>query len=362
MKKQEFVDLVCEHIIEKQKNNKTEYRDIQQWIIHNSMFKDFLSNKKDILNYIHVVLRSDTLLLKRLTEIYGNAVTRHRNGYFDFDPDLEDTSKEKNTQKIDNIIAKLDLSNLKQYYCPYNQTIKECKQASRNKYRKSLTNEPIFNEYLQGFRDIIGFNNVLHSSYNLDFEYNSDKIVIFQKQHYKGVCVVEYGDNFIRTNITDSILLDYVKGIKKIYPFNHFKLMETILSFYLLFITTNSGKDSLIKYLTFLNIEVTKNTMVKKYFDQYTINKTYQSFYHERLDDLVYRESNTVNTFYGHLLKMKDNKFTGFIVGYYKLFHYMKNLFNREVKKCATDYYHLKAKSIKFINVTDYKGFHSIGY
>lgn len=363
MNKTDFIQQVASYIISQHNYAKNEntvlYKDIITWCISNNNFKTFLNLKKDTLIYLDNIIKYDDALIQALTESTQFNVIHNGAGFIEFNHPLTSTelhTLKKNKQKCHSkeLIQDLDLSEevKNRYYCPYDKAIKACKQKARNKFRLSLTNEVVFNVYLQGLTEIQHIIKHLQHFNDLVFVHKGHKIQIFKKHGNVVVSDIGFGVEYMVSSVYDKLSSEYVETLKSIYPFTHFNLTSLIFNFYLIYKSSNSDSKEFLSYLTFLHFELIKSILVNKYFASCKTDEVVEQFYTGRLDTVVRDQTELLKVFLNGIHSLPDNgtEFTSFMVGYYKMFVYIRNLLNREVKKCARDYFHTKINRVDIVS------------
>jgi hypothetical protein len=372
MNKKELVLCIKQYIIEQAKHFQSiPYRDIKDFALTHDDLRDYLDRRVDSLNYLDNIIKCDKQFINGINDNEHYFFKRNRKGSLvvtDLDivifpenatdayTDIKISSRQKKKTSRE-IIEELNLEGFERYSCVYNRSIQEVTGSKRNKLKISLTNEPVFCTYLQSLRFIEEFDEDYFENNLLEIIYCKDSIKVLHKLDKSVVCNVSMGNSLMLVNITDQVYKNFVNRLSKVYPFTHFRLLESVMALYLIFRCGNVESNSFLKYLTFLIVDIIKSTMVNKYFSSRN-NKIFNTFYDDKIEELVNSEKELVISFCKNINTLKEDKLISFIAAYYKLFIYIKNKLNREVKKFAFDYYQNRVNNTFFLDVTECQPIH----
>jgi hypothetical protein len=377
-KKQLLNDLTC-FILEQTKEpdnvsikrDQIPYKEIKEYLLYSDEHRDYLDRRVDKLNYIDHIIKCDPQFIRAINNNVFYKYKRNRKGYLAVEAKQYNSIIETVVENVDKnaiepfmpfkithkkikysakqIIERLVLDDVNEFICPYNKSIQEITRSKKNKFKLALTNEPVLCSYLQSLGFIKRFEDGFLRDNPVDAIYGKDDIIIVNKLNSERVCRVSIGNSLMLVNILNKDLKIFCNTLNKEYPFTHFKLLEVIISLYLLW---SCDHQSFLKYLTFLSIDIIKSTMVNKYFSDKHNNIIFNTFYNDKIEELVNNERALVQSFVDNINNLTEHKLVSFIAAYYKLFIYIKNKLNREIKRFAFDFYHNQVYTTTFIDVT----------
>jgi hypothetical protein len=104
------------------------------------------------------------------------------------------------------------------------------------------------------------------------------------------------------------------------------------------------------------------NKIEKKYFIEETgkstllVSNLFNIFYKDKIQSLVYDEYTFISEFYRIFNDNLGKNFVSFLVGQYKLYIYLKNKYNREIRNIAIELYENKNRNLinKIIRLSDF--------
>lgn len=350
MNKKTFYKEIASYIIKQfDSSNNVPYIKIINWIQQNPTMLSYM--KKNNINNENItsIIKYDEKLLSIMAQLSLSNIMRNDKNFFYINnllsqnELLELNNTNNNSQEItaNNILNNLNLSDVNKFYCPYNKTIKDCKSTPKsNLNTQTLNKEDVLNVYLKNFDNIEKLCDYITTYYNSIISFTNTSIKIYNTKNIK-LLSMSLKNNTFNIEFYDKILNGYIQYLKTIYPFNFFSYVDLIISFYIIFKSKDTNWKQYLNYLTYIHFENSKLFFIKKYFKDSKLNNIYDIFYKDKIDELVSNQVELILTFINHieLIPEDGNEFTSFIIGYYKLFIYTKNLLNWHIKKYANDYF-----------------------
>lgn len=336
---------------ELQNDKKVYYNDLKTELYNNDIIRKIINKKKNISVYLDNLLKYDIKLKKILA---FNDIAINNGGFFQYKNPMNLSAL---LEKNDNNIKVYNEEELNSYFCPYINLIIANKQKSRVSFKPTKTNERVLNLNInkdENVKDVITYLKLL--SYNLNVK--GDNNIYYITSNGKYVADIEINDTSVVVNI-EKVLKKKISNIKKIYPFNYFSFFNIYVILYLM---NEFGFEQEAKYISFKLLDIVINKIEKKYFIEETgkstllVSNLFNIFYKDKIQSLVYDEYTFISEFYRIFNDNLGKNFVSFLVGQYKLYIYLKNKYNREIRNIAVELYENKNRNLinKIIRLSDF--------
>jgi len=337
-------------VSELEKTKLLNYNIVKSYIYNDDSLRPLLNKKKNESIYLDILLRYDKTLKLLLLK---NSIAINRDGEFTYANPL------LNTCKIDDPLIHINEYELDNQFCPYMDLVLKNKQTRRVSFKQTRTNERVLNYTLNSNELVFNLVQYIQNSIKTLKVENKSNI----NSHYY-ILTTEYdklsiiiNDNSVDIKLSPSIKKQLTL-VKKIYPFKFFAYFYISTVSYLL---NEAGYHSESKYISIKLFDITMNGIIKKYFSDIIDNRNllitnlYDIFYKDKIQSNVYDDYLFINEFHKIFNDSDTKNFISYMIGHYKLYIYLKNKYNRDIKNIALELYENKNRNLinKIIGFND---------
>lgn len=302
------------------------YNDVKFALYNNNNIVDYFNNKRNSSVYINNLLKYDRAIKNSLAK--KNIILAPDGNYKYSNEILTNLST----------ASKLTITP-PDYFCPYMELITANKQAAKVSTKLSKTNELILNHDLNNSPDMDQFvrylNNIIK---DISIRVHKKSYILL----YNNVeSILTISDNSIDLKL-DVGLKRELNICKKLYPFKFYIYYDIST---ILYILNYKGFMLDANYVTIKLFDITVDSISRKYFQDngdssyQIITNLYDIFYKDKIHSMLFEDYLLVRQFYNIFNNSSRKNYISFIVGQYKLYIYLKNKYNREIKNVALELY-----------------------
>jgi len=324
------------------------YNKIKPYLYNHTLIRKIIDKKRNVSLYLDNLLKYDIKLKNILS--YNN-IAIDELGFFKYkNPINIEPLKESNN----NFIYKED--DLNSQFCPYISLISNCKQKRKISFKQSKTNERVLNYFFNNNIDFKNFPDYIKSLVTTLDVKGSDRFYYIQSDG-KYLATLELKETSVDLKMEKEFNRN-LTILKSAYPFKYFPFFYINIVLYLM---NTAGFVSEAKYISIKLLDIIINKIEKKYFTDISentsllISNIFDIFYKDKVQALIYDDYNFISEFYRIFNDSVERNFFSFLIGQYKLYIYLKNKYNREVKIIAIELYENKNRNLinKIIGLSD---------